>query len=347
MHGLRGPIAAKMVMRTRRFLGVVSALVAISVPAWAIEGAFVGVDLGASKAANNNYRAHVETGASANPYVGYMFNNYLGAQGDLHFVFQYPDNDHRGFERENQITSLFGGTVGPRVSLPLAPGIELFGVGQGGFFTGLSGRMLHTSGGVSAGGGVDYYLTNNLAVSVYGRYNRAFQAPRPITLSNPAQVENQRGPADAQWAVGGVGLQYSFKQPAAPPPPPPPPPPPVAQPTPAPVKKKIVLRSVHFDFDKSTIRSDAVPVLNEAVEILKAEGGIAVIVEGHTDSVGSDAYNQKLSQRRAEAVRKYLVDHGIPSNRISTEGFGESRPVASNDTADGRAQNRRVELHVK
>jgi len=344
MRELAGPVAAWMVMRRWRFLGVVAALLAISMPTWATEGAFVGVDLGASKGANNNYRAHVEAGATGNPYVGYMFNHYLGVQGDLHFVFQYPDNDHRGFEKENQITSLFGGTVGPRVSLPVSESLELFGVGQGGFFTGLSGRLLHTSGGISAGGGVDYYLTPNLAVTVYGRWNRAFQAPRPTTLLNPTQVEEQQGPADAQWAVGGVGLKYSFKHPAAPPPPAPPP---VAQAPPPPVKKKIVLRSVHFDFDKSTIRSDAVPVLDEAVEILKAEGVVAVIVEGHTDSVGTDAYNQKLSQRRAEAVRKYLVEHGIPSNRISTEGFGESRPVASNDTADGRAQNRRVELHVE
>ena len=94
------------------------------------------------------------------------------------------------------------------------------------------------------------------------------------------------------------------------------------------------------------VHADAVPVLNEAAETLKAEGSIAVIVEGHTDSVGTDAYNQKLSHRRADAVRQYLVKHGIPANRVTTEGFGESRPVASNDTADGRAQNRRVELRV-
>jgi opacity protein-like surface antigen len=141
-----------------------------------------------------------------------MFNHYLGVQGDLHFVFQYPDNGparHASFQGENQITSLFGGTVGPRVSLPLSERVELFGVGEGGFFTGLSGRLLHTSAGVSAGGGFDYYVTPNLAVTVYGRWNRAFQAPRPITLT--CQAENQQGPADAQWAVGGVGLQYRFQ----------------------------------------------------------------------------------------------------------------------------------------
>ena len=113
------------------------------------------------------------------------------------------------------------------------------------------------------------------------------------------------------------------------------------------MKKKIVLRSVHFDFNKSNIRPDAVPVLNEAVNVLKDEGTVAVIVAGHTDSIGTDAYNMKLSGRRANAVRDYLIKHGIPAKRIRVEAFGESKPVASNDTADGRAQNRRVELNLE
>jgi hypothetical protein len=197
MREFTGPVVAKTVLRTRRFLGVVGALMAISVPMWATEGPFLGVEVGASKAANNNYRAHVEAGATANPYVGYMFNHYLGVQGDLHFVFQYPDNDHRGFEGENQITSLFGGTVGPRVSLPMSESLELFAVGEGGFFTGLSGRLLHTSGGVSAGGGFDYYVTPNLAVTVYGRWNRAAtdQASQPRSGREPAGTRRR--------AVGG------------------------------------------------------------------------------------------------------------------------------------------------
>jgi OOP family OmpA-OmpF porin len=125
----------------------------------------------------------------------------------------------------------------------------------------------------------------------------------------------------------------------APPPPPPPPAPPV--------QKKIVLRGVNFDFDKSSIRADARPVLDEAINILKSQGGVAIIAEGHTDSTGSDSYNQGLSVRRANAVRDYLVAGGIEASRISTEGFGETQPVASNSTRDGRAQNRRVELKVK
>jgi outer membrane protein OmpA-like peptidoglycan-associated protein len=313
--------------------------------AHAVDGPFVGVDLGASLPTNGNYRAHVHEGATANPYAGYMFNDYLGMQGQLHFTFQEPDNDHRGFAHENRTTTLFGGTIGPRLSLPLGELVELYGTGQGGVFTGLGGRLNHTAPGFSVGGGIDFNLTPQVALGLFGRWNRAYMSPRPTFLAG--QVTDEQGPADAQWATFGVGLKYAFNGPQAPPPPVAPPAPKVAQaPPPAPVKKKIVLRSVHFDFDKSVIRPDAVPVLNEAAETLKAEGGIAVIVEGHTDSVGTDAYNQKLSHRRAAAVKQYLVKHGIPSNRVTSEGFGESRPVASNDTEDGRAQNRRVELRV-
>lgn len=311
--------------------------------AHAVDGPFVGIDLGASLPTNGNYQAHVQEGGTANPYLGYMFNDYLGMQGQLHLTFQGPDNDHRGFAHENRTTTLLGGTIGPRLSLPLGEFVELYGTGQGGVFTGLSGRLNHTAPGFSVGGGIDFNLTPQVALGLFGRWNRAYMSPRPTFLVG--QVADEQGPADARWATFGVGLKYAFNGPVAAPRPAPPPPPPVAQ-APPPAKKKIVLRSVHFDFDKSTIRPDAVPVLNEAAETLKAEGGVAVIVEGHTDSVGTAAYNQKLSRRRADAVRQYLVKHGIPANRITAEGFGESRPVASNDTEDGRAQNRRVELRV-
>jgi outer membrane protein OmpA-like peptidoglycan-associated protein len=315
-------------------------LLMIAAPASATEGPFVGLNVGASKPVSAFYRSHVTDGVTANPYVGYMFNQYLGVQGEAHFIYQDSRNRGRGFPNEGEETSMVGGTVGPRISVPLGEDLELYGTGQGGVFTGLSGRINRTAGGVSAGAGIDYFLTDHVALSVYGRWNRAFMSPRPTTLSN--LVPSSQGPADAQWAVGGIGVLYRFNGPPQPPPPvkvaaaPPPPPPP------PPVKKKIVLRSVHFDFDKSNIRADAVPVLDEAAKILKEEGTVAIVVAGHTDSRGSEAYNMKLSQRRADAVRGYLVDHGVAASRITTKGYGESEPVASNDTDEGRAQNRRV-----
>jgi OOP family OmpA-OmpF porin len=122
--------------------------------------------------------------------------------------------------------------------------------------------------------------------------------------------------------------------------------PPAPAPAPAPVEEKIVLRGVNFDFDKSDIRPDAAVILDEAASILNANPGSSVRVEGHTDSVGADAYNQGLSERRAASVRDYLAGKGVDPGRLSTAGFGESNPISSNDTADGRALNRRVELNL-
>jgi outer membrane protein OmpA-like peptidoglycan-associated protein len=146
----------------------------------------------------------------------------------------------------------------------------------------------------------------------------------------------------------GIEMAYNFTSGAEPMVPVPAPVAQAAPPPPAPAtKKKFVLRSVHFDFDKATLKADAKPILEEAVQVLKQEGSVDIVVEGHTDSVGSDQYNLGLSRRRADTVRRYLVGHGIAASRITADGMGESKPVASNDTADGRAQNRRVELHVK
>jgi outer membrane protein OmpA-like peptidoglycan-associated protein len=122
--------------------------------------------------------------------------------------------------------------------------------------------------------------------------------------------------------------------------------PPTPTPTPLPVRKRIVLRGVHFDFDKSAIRPDSRPILDEAVEVLKENPNVHIAVEGNTDNIGTDLYNEKLSVRRAEAVFRYLVNHGIAPERMDVIGYGESRPVADNDTESGRAQNRRVELRV-
>jgi OOP family OmpA-OmpF porin len=104
---------------------------------------------------------------------------------------------------------------------------------------------------------------------------------------------------------------------------------------------------VNFDFDKSNIRPDAAVILDEAVRILGTGSGSAVSIEGHTDWIGTDAYNQGLSERRANSVMNYLVDHGVEASRLSTAGYGESRPIASNQTREGRALNRRVELLVQ
>ncbi len=125
-----------------------------------------------------------------------------------------------------------------------------------------------------------------------------------------------------------------------------PPPPPPPAPAPAPVEEKIVLNGIRFDFDKSAIKPEFVPVLDEAVDILKKHADKKVEIQGHTDSIGTEAYNEKLGMRRADSVKNYLVDKGVTAENLSTVSFGESNPVADNGTKEGRAMNRRVEFKV-
>ena len=112
------------------------------------------------------------------------------------------------------------------------------------------------------------------------------------------------------------------------------------------VEAVIDLPNVYFDFDESHLRPEGKDVLDDAAELLKNQERVVVEVAGHTDSIGTDAYNQDLSQRRADSVHAYLVSQGVSASRMQTKGYGESRPVATNETDEGRQQNRRVELVV-
>lgn len=120
-----------------------------------------------------------------------------------------------------------------------------------------------------------------------------------------------------------------------------------AAPAPVPTKKKLVLRGVNFDFDKATIRPDSIVILREAAESLRENPDVSVLVVGHTDALGSEAYNQRLSISRAVATRDQLIKLGVAGGRMTVQGRGESEPIASNDTEAGRAENRRVELLVQ
>lgn len=171
------------------------------------------------------------------------------------------------------------------------------------------------------------------------------------------------------------GMSYDFGGKT---PPPPPPPPPAAAPPPPPpnpdldgdgvpnerdkcpntrpgavvdmdgceVEAVISLEGVHFDFDKATLRPEAKVILDNAAALLQSQERVVVEVAGHTDSVGTEAYNQGLSERRANSVKDYLTSKGVKASRLTARGYGEVQPVASNDTDAGRQANRRVELIV-
>ena len=121
----------------------------------------------------------------------------------------------------------------------------------------------------------------------------------------------------------------------------PPPPPPIP---PTPPSPHIVLRGVHFDFNRYNIRPDDAPVLDEAAATLKNNPNMVVEVNGYCDAIGGVEYNLKLSQRRAEAVANYLEKDGVSADKLVPHGYGKSDFVATNETSEGRAQNRRVEL---
>ena len=147
-------------------------------------------------------------------------------------------------------------------------------------------------------------------------------APAPAPVAAPAPA-----PAPAPKAV------------VAPPPPPAPAPPPAAT-------KVTYAADAFFDFDKAVLKAEGKAKLDDLVGKVKSISLEVIIAVGHTDSVGGDPYNQKLSVKRSEAVKAYLVSKGIEKNRVYTEGKGEKQPVADNKTKEGRAKNRRVEIEV-
>ncbi len=158
---------------------------------------------------------------------------------------------------------------------------------------------------------------------------------------------------DANWtpATAAAGCDGAIVAPKAAPAPaaaPAAPAPKAAAPAPAPAAatKVTYAADTFFDFDKSALKKEGKAKLDDLVGKVKGINLEVIIAVGHTDSVGTDAYNQKLSVRRAEAVKAYLVSKGIEKNRVYTEGKGEKQPVADNKTKEGRAKNRRVEIEV-
>ncbi|MGK3994144.1 OmpA family protein [Sorangium sp. So ce1024] len=150
-------------------------------------------------------------------------------------------------------------------------------------------------------------------------------------------------------ACGGVtafegGRAFTI---AGTPPPPPPPPPPEKKRVEVTEKQIVINEKILFEHDKALIRPESHSLLNEVVETIKKHPHIKKIaIEGHASSDGADEHNLKLSDRRAKAVMDYLVQNGVPQSMLTAKGFGETRPIADNDTEEGREKNRRVEFNI-
>jgi OOP family OmpA-OmpF porin len=175
------------------------------------------------------------------------------------------------------------------------------------------------------------------------------QDSRGVIARDPFGLCWRAGPWTPADAVGGCDGELVKPAPAAPAPAPaaPAPAPAPVAPPPAPVSEKVTFAAdAFFDFDKAVLKSDGKAKLDDMASKLKSINLEVIIAVGHTDSVGNEAYNQKLSVRRAEAVKAFLISKGIEANRVYTEGKGEKQPVADNKSADGRAKNRRVEIEV-
>jgi OmpA-OmpF porin, OOP family len=200
--------------------------------------------------------------------------------------------------------------------------------------------------------------STRLQLRTEAKYRREFIQGNAFIPNNPGDV------------IFGVGLQLSFGNPtrpvpvvaAAPPPEPAPiPQEPVVVPTPEPchapagfqvdancriIEQTVVVRAVDFEFNSTQLTAPAQHTLDEVAAALLTQPELNVEVQGHTDSIGTDAYNLGLSQRRAEAVKAYLINRGLSATVLTAKGYGKAKPVAGNDTAEGRAQNRRVAFEV-
>lgn len=218
--------------------------------------------------------------------------------------------------------------------------------------------------GVTAGVGVLYNVSDRVAVrgELAARYYRDTTSAQLTGFAGPGQ-QHTYGPKQWLDTLATVGVVINMGHAAPPPPPAAPPPPSAAPPPPPPPPQQNVvidLRGVNFKFDRpkkgehnvgSTLKppaSDSLAILNQAVDTLNRYPQVKIQIDGYTDSVGTDKYNQGLSERRANIVDKYLTSHGIDSSRINAvKGFGETNPIDTNKTAAGRQRNRRVEFKVE
>lgn len=212
------------------------------------------------------------------------------------------------------------------VICPLLGAVAGVGIVAGGFDTNDEAAL---AGGAIVGAGLAHFLCQD-RTEAYQPAPAPTPAPKPAPRPAPPKDSDGDGVIDAKDECPGTpaGVKVNAKG------------------CPEVGEKLMTLEGINFDFDKATIKSEYESILDGAVEALEGNPSVHVVVEGHTDSRGAEAYNQKLSEERAEAVVQYLIRRGIDPARLSPVGRGESAPVRPNDSEANMYKNRRVELVV-
>lgn len=339
-------------------------------PDWANHAWYIGAGIGQSRANINDadtIRALTGPGATVNFWdsderdTGYKL--FFGKQLNRHFALEAGYFDLGKFNFMTRTAQ--GATAGADLSykgvsldlLTSLPFTERFsfytrlGVQYTKSDTAFKGtRTFGTPSGSEknfkpkVGLGLEYKFTEALAMRAEVERNRMDDRVREkanVDLYSLALVYKLGRPAAAPVV---------YTPPPAPAPvveAPPPAPAPAPAPAPTPTSEKVSFAaSALFDFDKAVVKPQGKAALDDLLNKLQGMNTEVMVTVGHTDSVGSDAYNQKLSLRRAEAVKAYLVSKGVDASRVYTEGKGETQPVADNKTAAGRQENRRVTVEV-
>lgn len=339
-------------------------------PDWANSAWYIGAGVGQSRASIDEPRLRASLAANGETVTGFAkdqrdtgYKLFVGRQLNQYLAVEagYFDLGKFDFQSTTSGNGVLNGQAGFRGvnldllgQLPLSQRLSLLGrVGMHYTKTNtqFSGNRLLGSTNTHAS---ERKLNAKLGLGLEYKFSEALAVRGEVERYRLNDAVGNRGDAD----LYSISLVYKLGRPASATPayqPAPevapvvamPAPVVVAAPVPTPVAEKVSLASeALFDFDQSTLKPQGKAALDQLLSQLTGMDLEVIVTVGHTDAVGPDAYNQRLSQRRAEAVKAYLVTQGVETNRVYTEGKGETQPVADNTSAAGRAKNRRVTVEV-